>query len=724
MDKLTEPTQDSAGAPVFDEPEPGMPPESPVPMPEQSADSFDRSTRRPFIDPARSRSPLFPRLFVIGGAILLLAAAVHEMYRVLEVGGLTIVEAIVLFFFAVNFAWIALAFFGAIGGCAVLVRRRMHRQTPSTAPIAGRTAMLMPTYNESPERVFAAVEAMARATQSADPDARIDWFILSDTTDPKVILSEEAAVIAIRQRLGRTPFLYYRHRRLNIARKAGNIADFCRRWGGAYDYMIVLDADSLMEPGTILELVRRMEADPDAGLIQTVPMLVNGRTPLARLQQFAGRVYGPVIAAGFAWLSGSEGNYWGHNAVIRRKAFTEAAGLPHLKGPPPFGGHILSHDFVEAALIRRAGWTVRVADDLHGSYEEGPPSLIDLAVRDRRWCQGNLQHSRVLGTPGFHWMNRLHLATGIISYVASPLWLLLLLAGLALSLQAQFIRPEYFPETFQLFPTWPAIDPERSLRLLGVTLLVLFGPKLMGLVLLLTDRAARRASGGGATVFLSFFCELIVSALVAPVMMLIQTGMVVSILRGKDAGWSAQRRDVDKNSWSELFNRHRLHVAAGIVLAIAADSISPVMVAWLMPAIAGLVLAIPVSGLTASARLGQLLRRQGILSIPEETETPAIEIQAAAFRPAYREVVATGLDVVWLLRDERRRRTHLALIDRAHERKRGHIDPVMAVAAAKIAEARSFEEALSFLDHREQVTALATPELCERLAALPAATPA
>ncbi len=724
MDKLTDLTQEGGGAPVLDEPAPGMPAESPVPMPEQSADSFDVATRRSFVDPVRSTSRLWPRLFVLGGAFLLLAAAGYEMYGVLEVGGLTIVEIVVLVFFSINFAWIALAFLGAIGGFAVLFRRRSRGEAFSTAPIQGRTAMLMPTYNENPERVFAAVEAMARDTEKAVPEAAIDWFILSDTTDPKIVLAEEAALVAIRTRLGKTPLVYYRHRRLNIARKAGNIADFCRRWGGAYDYMIVLDADSLMEPPTILEMIRRMEADPDAGLIQTVPMLVNGRTPLARLQQFAGRVYGPVIAAGLGWLAGAEGNYWGHNAVIRRRAFAEAAGLPHLDGPPPFGGHILSHDFVEAALIRRAGWTVRIADDLHGSYEEGPPSLIDLAVRDRRWCQGNLQHSRLLATPGFHWMSRLHLLNGIMSYLASPLWLLLLLAGLALSLQAQFVRPEYFGDGFQLFPTWPAIDPERSLRLLGVTLLVLFGPKLMGLILLLTDAKARRASGGGLAVLGSFVVELLVTALVAPVMMLIQTGMVMSILRGKDSGWSAQRRDVDRNSWLELFNRHRLHVAAGLILAIAAEAISPVMLAWLMPAIAGLVLAIPVSGFTASAKIGERLRAAGILTIPEETTTPAIETTAAAQRPAYREIVAAGTDVIRLLRDERRRRTHLALVDRHHERKRGHIDPIMATAAAKIAEARSVEEALSFLDHREQVTALATPELCERLAALPAATPA
>jgi membrane glycosyltransferase len=698
-------------------PVPGMPPPSPVPMPEQRIDRYDPAGRRKFSQEASSRA--WPRVFVFGGTALMLAGAYYEMYRVLDVGGLTAIEIVVLVFFTLNIAWIALAFMTALAGFAVLLKRKVPLR--SEAPVAGRTAMLMPTYNESPERVFAAIEAMAEATVAVDPDTRIDWFILSDSSDPAVVLAEEAALVAIRARLGAQPPIYYRHRRLNTARKSGNIADFCRRWGGAYDYLIVLDADSLMEPATILELIRRMESDPDAGLIQTVPLLVNGRTPLARLQQFAGRIYGPVIAAGLAWWSGGEGNYWGHNAIVRRRAFTESAGLPVIRGRPPFGGHILSHDFVEAALIRRAGWNVIIADDLGGSYEEGPPSLIDLAIRDRRWCQGNLQHSRLLLASGLHWVSRLHLLTGIMSYLASPLWLLLLLAGLALSFQAQFITPEYFGENFQLFPIWPAIDPERSLRLLGLTLLVLLGPKLMALTLALADRSVRRQSGGALQLSASFVFEVIVSAVIAPIMMLIQSAMVAAILRGGDAGWSVQRRDANRNSIGELFDRHRLHMAAGLVLALFASTISPILLAWLLPAIVGLVLAIPISGATASAAIGDRLRRAGILKTPEETIPLAIERLAAERRPVYREAAGHGGDVIRLLRDDQRRRVHLALVDRHFDRQRGNVDPIEAVARAKIAEARSVEEALAFLDDRERVTALETPELCERLAALPAA---
>ena len=262
--------------------------------------------------------------------------------------------------------------------------------------ITGRVAVALPTYNECPDRIFAAVEAMGLGVAEAGHGRAFDWFVLSDTTDPLVALQEQAAFKEARHRLAGRAAVYYRRRIRNIARKPGNIADFCRRWGGGYDYLLVLDADSLMEPATIVELARRMEADPAAGIIQTVPRLVAGRTLFARLQQFAGRMYGQVIAAGFAWWTGSEGNYWGHNAIIRMRAFTESAGLPVLSGKPPFGGHVLSHDFVEAALIRRSGWSVIVADDLDGSFEEGPSTIAGLAARDRRWCQGNLQHVRFL----------------------------------------------------------------------------------------------------------------------------------------------------------------------------------------------------------------------------------------------------------------------------------------------------------------------------------------
>ena len=269
-----------------------------------------------------------------------------------------------------------------------------------------------------------------------------------------------------------------------------------------------------------------MEADPDAGIIQSLPLIINRNTLFARLQQFAAKIYGPVIATGLAVWSGREGNYWGHNAIIRTRAFAAHCGMPTLSGKPPFGGHIMSHDFVEAALIRRAGWTVYMLPDLQGSYEESPPSLIDLATRDRRWCQGNLQHVRVIGAAGLTWPTRQHFATGIFSYLASPLWLAQLLVGIMLVLQTRYVRPEYFTREFSLFPSWPRFDAERALSCSGSRWRSCSRRNCSGLILALIRGDERRASGGGFRLTVSAIFEIFMSALMAPILMVIQSGAV------------------------------------------------------------------------------------------------------------------------------------------------------------------------------------------------------
>src|SRR6202042_2078774 len=226
-------------------------------------------------------------------------------------------------------------------------------------------------------------------------------------------IAEEAGFLALRERTGGDARIFYRRRPRNTARKSGNIAEWMRRFGGAYQQFLILDADSLMPGETLVRLVGAMERHPDVGLAQTLPIIPGASTLFARMQQFAGRVYGPLIAHGIAWWHGAEGNYWGHNALIRTRAFAEQAGLPELRGRRPFGGHIMSHDFVEAALLRRAGWSVWMVPALAGSYEEGPPNVPDMAIRDRRWCQGNLQHMAVLPARGLYWLSRMHMLVGI-----------------------------------------------------------------------------------------------------------------------------------------------------------------------------------------------------------------------------------------------------------------------------------------------------------------------
>src|SRR6185437_6174339 len=369
-----------------------LPDEAPMLMPTQSLHAAPKRVPRP---PSSPRGIVLRRLLVIGGAIALAGAGIWQMELVLAVNGLTPLAVFMLALFLALFAWIALSFTSAIAGFLSTLSgggRRLGIGTGPLPALATRTALLMPCYNETPARVMAGLQAIWESLRDIDAAEVFDIFILSDTTDPDVWVEEEAAFLALRQRTG-AACLFYRRRRKNVARKAGNIADWVTRWGSAYPHFLILDADSVMQAETLVRLVAAIEAHPDVGLIQTLPIITGGTTFFARLQQFAGRVYGPLIAHGIAWWHGAEGNYWGHNALIRTRAFAEQAGLPELSGRRPFGGHILSHDFVEAALIRRGGWAVHMAPALTGSYEESPPSLTDLAVRDRRWCQGNLQHA-------------------------------------------------------------------------------------------------------------------------------------------------------------------------------------------------------------------------------------------------------------------------------------------------------------------------------------------
>ena len=579
----------------------------------------------------------------------------------------------------------------------------------------------MPIYNEAPSRVFGSVAAMIEEIRRTGLIAHFDFFFLSDTTDGDVWIAEERAFIAMQQELPDDVRLYYRHRLKNTARKAGNIADFVSRWGGSYEHMLVLDADSLMTGESIVGLANAMEADADAGIIQTLPLIINRNTLFARVQQFAARVYGPVIAEGLRLWMGRDGNYWGHNAIIRTRAFADYCAMPELKGKPPFGGHILSHDFVEAALIRRAGYAVYMVPGLVGSYEESPPSLIDLAARDRRWCQGNLQHSRIIGAKGFHWATRQHFATGIMSYLASPLWLFQLIVGITIVLQAKFIRPEYFTGEFALFPAWPRFDAERSLALFAATMGILLAPKIFGLILYLLDGTLRRACGGGFKLLLSFLVEVIMSALLAPVMMLIQSGAVFQILAGRDTGWKPQRRDDGSIPFMDIVRRHRSHVALGAITGISALLIATSLAAWMSPTIIGLLLAIQISWASGQLSIGMWLKQRGILLTPEETTQPPIALRANALTE---QLAARGFDECEAVRllhgDADLRQRHIDMLPEAARRPRGHFLAERALAEAKLSEAVDLDEAATWLHPKERSIVLTDRALLSILASLPA----
>ena len=699
-------------------PAPAMPPESRLEMPVQSLSRWSAQDGRRLAASDPYRAPWLARLFVFGGAAALTAYGAREMYEVVSVSRTTVLQYVLLLLFTLNFSWIALAFTSGLLGFLVLLRKP-RPLPPLPDDLRTRTAVVMPVYNESTARTFAALEAMREEIEATGLGDHFDYVVLSDSTDPDAWIAEERAFLAWRDKLEPGARVYYRHRPKNHHRKAGNIADFVTRWGGAYDHMLVLDADSLMTGETIARLAVAMENDPDAGIIQTLPLIINRNTLFARSQQFAARVYGPVIAAGLSTWMGRDGNYWGHNAIIRTRAFAAHCGMPDLAGRPPLGGHILSHDFVEAALIRRAGWTVYMLHDLSGSYEESPPSLIDLAARDRRWCQGNLQHSRIIGSRGFKLATRQHFATGIMSYLASPFWLFQLIVGIALVLQTTYIRPEYFSSEFSLFPVWPRFDPERALALFGITMAVLLAPKLFGLVVFLLDAGSRRKAGGAPRLVVSAFLEIILSALIAPILMVIQSGAVFQILLGRDTGWQPQRRDDGSIPMRDIVRRHRWHAFLGLVAGLSAFMIATSLFLWMSPTIIGLLLAIPLSWLSGRLAAGLALKRLGLLLIPEETATPPIVSRANALQA---ENARLGFDdedgLLALYKDPELREAHEEMLPPPPPRRRGDIEPERVMAQAKVMDAESIHDALSWLKPKERMVVLHDRALLDQLTRL------
>ncbi|MET0503331.1 MAG: glucans biosynthesis glucosyltransferase MdoH, partial [Candidatus Binatia bacterium] len=397
--------------------------------------------------------------------------------------------------FAILFSWISFGFWTAAAGFWTLWRRvkvftadDLLGEEPQ--PLRSRTAVVMPICNEAIDRVFAGLEASYRSLAATSELHHFDFYVLSDTADPEKQVEEEIAWAETCRAVQGFGKIFYRHRRNNVKRKSGNIADFLRRWGRNYDYLIVFDADSVMAGETLVRMARIMDRHPTAGIVQTAPTTVNCDSFFGRLQQFASRAYGPMLTAGLRYWQLGESYYWGHNAILRIAPFVEYCGLSRLPGKPPLGGEILSHDFVEAALMGRAGWEVWVLHDLPRSYEESPPTLADELKRDRRWCQGNLQHLRLLFGDGIRWGHRGIFTMGVMAYASAPLWFaFLVLNTLEIALQS-LLPPIYFTSEPSLFPVWPQWHPEWAIALLSTTAVLLFLPKVLSFLLIWRNREA------------------------------------------------------------------------------------------------------------------------------------------------------------------------------------------------------------------------------------------
>lgn len=566
------------------------------------------------------------------------ASAAYFMAGALPYQGRQPLEAALLAVFTLLFAWVSAGFWTALLGAWVLLRGGDPHAISRTAagdgplPPEARTAIVMPICNESVARVFAGLRATYRSLERSGELPRFDFFVLSDSSDPDTRVAETRAWLDACRELGAFGRFFYRWRRVRIKKKAGNVGDFCRRWGRNYRYMVVLDADSVMSGDCLVTLVRLMEANPDAGIVQTAPRAAGRQTLYARMQQFAGRVYGPLFVAGMHFWELGEAHYWGHNAIIRVAPFMAHCALGRLPGRGVLSGEILSHDFVEAALMRRAGWAVWLAYDLPGTYEEMPPNLVDELQRDRRWCLGNLINFRFLLAEGMHPAHRAVFMTGIMAYVSAPLWFLFLLLCTAMVAARALVPPAYFVQPRQLFPLWPQWHIDWAIGLLSATAVLLFLPKVLAVGLAFAREPARY--GGRLALCASALLEILLSALLASIRMLFHTQFVVGALTRLSAHWRSPPREDAETTWEEAVRRHGWQTVLGMLWAMSVHSLDPEFLWWLVPVVGALLLSIPVSVLTSRIASGRRLRDARIFLIPEEARPPAEldELEAAANR--------------------------------------------------------------------------------------------
>ena len=696
----------------------GLPPEAPLAMVARAvrARRGERGERAPGM--GREKATVEERLarwLTFGGALALTAYGTREMALAVSSGDVGVLQVLLTALFAITFGWIALSASGALAG-ALFYRRRSA--LAADAPLLGKTALVMPVYNEDPAAPMAALYAMARGLEELGVADRFEVFVASDTNQSQAWCRETSAVSELRAALGGVMPVWYRRRQKNTARKSGNVEDFVTRFGGRYDAMVMLDADSVMSPGALIELSRALQADPNLGLLQTVPRLAGARGFLPRLQQFASTTFGRAISRGVAAWQGPNGNYWGHNAIMRMEAFAEACGLPELRGRRPFGGPILSHDFAEAAWMGRAGWSVRMDPEIGGSFEDGPPTLLDLSQRDRRWMQGNLQHSGILGAAGLSLPSRAHLASGIAGYLMSPLWLALMLVGAVVAAQAARVEPSYFTEPFQLTPSWPRFDSERMLALFWLSMGVLLIPKALGL--LHASAATLRTRGLKATVALiiSALIELGFSALYAPIAMALQTRQFFEIMLGRDSGWNVQSREGASTPWLTCVRRHAGHTLAGALTLGLTLRWLPDLAIWIAPTCAGLLLSVPLSRLSGSVAVGDWLRRRGLAASPEELSTPAILAARDAAIPRFERAIGNVHGLRSIAQRAALRDRHFEMAGELDRGQRGQPDLVQLGALAKVQDARTLDELVKWLTNAETLSLLHSRDQLEIVAAL------
>ncbi|HMH62778.1 MAG TPA: glucans biosynthesis glucosyltransferase MdoH, partial [Bradyrhizobium sp.] len=541
----------------------------------------------------------------------------------LSPGGFDVIDITLLALFAVTLPWMVAGFWNAVIGFLIVrlaadpiaAVMSAAARIRSDEPVTVSTAILLCIRNELPERMIRNLEPMLAGLDIAGCGERFNLYVLSDTSDAKIAGDEEACFAAFTARWRDRVAITYRRRTANTGYKAGNIREFCERWGGKHDFAVTLDADSFMTADAVLRLVRIMQADPKLGILQGLIVGLPSTSAFARVFQFGMRLGMRSYTIGSAWWQGDCGPYWGHNAVLRLKPFIAHCALPVLSRNGTEDRHILSHDQIEAVLMRAAGYDVRVLPQEDLGWEENPPTLLEFIRRDLRWCQGNMQYWRFLSLPGLKPVSRYQLALAILMFIGSPAWIgLLVLGTLALA----------FSDTPASF-----IRADAGMALLVCVLVMWFSPKIASAIDILLRPELRRAFGGTGLFITNYVIETVYSILLCPILWFGHTIFLTGLLFGREIGWIGQTRDDHAVPFTLALHNLWPHTLLGCAALGLLAVTQPAGIPYALFLAAGPALAIPFAMMTAWPLLGSFAARVGIGRLPEETARPAVLLALA-----------------------------------------------------------------------------------------------
>jgi membrane glycosyltransferase len=594
-----------------------------MPLPAPLPSACHQSVRRSLA----ARRVAFATLFILVVAAMLWLAAFA-----LSPGGLDAVDLVLLVLFLLTLPWIAVGFLNAVIGFCIMrfARDPTAAVFPSAAgirrddPVTSSVAILLCIRDEPIDRLIRNLEPMLAGLDASGYGPRFHLYVLSDTKDEQCAAREKDGFSTLESRWGAKIPMTYRRRPANTGFKAGNIRDFCERWGDRHDFAVTLDADSFMTADAVLRLVRIMQAEPTLGILQGLVVGLPSVSAFARIFQFGMRLGMRSYTIGSAWWQGDCGPYWGHNAVLRLRPFIDHCRLPLIPGAEGVQRHVLSHDQIEAALMRAAGYDVRVLPEEDLGWEENPPTLIEFIRRDLRWCQGNMQYWRFLTLSGLKPTSRVQLMLAILMFAGSPAWLGMLAFGTIgvarVDDPAQFMRPD------------------AGFMLLVCVLIMWFAPKITSAVDILLRADERRRFGGTGCFIANVVLEAIYSILLCPIVWVSHTIFLGRLLLGRGVGWGGQMRDGHVVSWRVALRHLWPQTIFGLaVIGILAFG-QPAAIPYALLLAAGPALAIPFATVTSWPRVGELCARFGAGRLPEETaphpELRALSLQALAMTAA------------------------------------------------------------------------------------------